>query len=126
MDRVIHIPRTTAKTVMTAFAQDITPDFGFDHMKMMARVKDPEIRRDMDLKRREGYSSEMLRQELKGEPLPEILPAPMGDPVEIKISILETHAAKLEKELARVQKQIEVLRGEGLKASAHRQLDCGF
>ena len=99
MDRVLCIPRSTAKTVMASFAQDVTPDFGFDHLKMMTSVKDPEVRRDMELKRRDGYSTEMLRQELKGEPLPEITPATMPDPTEAQVEILERSREQLKKKI---------------------------
>jgi hypothetical protein len=99
MDRVLCIPRTTAKTVMASFAQDLTPEFGFDHLKMMTSVKDPEVRRDMELKRKEGYSPEMLRQELRGEPLPEIVNTPMPDPLDAKIELLERSKEQLQKKI---------------------------
>lgn len=109
MDRVLCIPRTTAKTVMASFAQDVTPDFGFDHLKMMTSVKDPEVRRDMELKRREGYSTEMLRQELKGEPLPEIVPTPMPDPVEAKVDLLERSREQLQRKIEDWTRKLEEL-----------------
>jgi len=109
MDRVLCIPRTTAKTVMASFAQDVTPDFGFDHLKMMTSVKDPEVRRDMELKRREGYSTEMLRQELKGEPLPEITPSPMPDPIEAQVDLLERSREQLAKKIEDWSKKLEEL-----------------
>ena len=117
MDRVLCIPRTTAKTVMASFAQNVTPDFGFDHLKMMTAVKDPDVRRDMEIKRREGYSPEMLRQELKGEPLPEITPSPMPDPVEAQVDMLERSREQLKKKiddwtqkLEELEQKIEVLK----------------
>jgi len=109
MDRVLCIPRTTAKTVMASFAQDVTPDFGFDHLKMMTAVKDPDVRQDMEHKRREGYSTEMLRQELKGEPLPEITPSPMPDPVEAKVDLLERTREQLRKKIEDWTKKLEEL-----------------
>ncbi len=118
MDRVLCIPRTTAKTVMASFAQDVTPDFGFDHLKMMTSVKDPEIRRDMEIKRREGYSTEMLRQELKGEALPEISPSPMPDPVEAQVDLLERSREQLARKIEDWTKKLEELEQkiEALKA----------
>jgi len=125
MDRVLCIPRSTAKTVMASFAQDVTPEFGFDHLKMMTSVKDPEVRRDMEIKRKEGYSTEMLRQELKGEPLPEIAPMPMPDPVEAKLEMLETSKQQLQakiedwsRKLEELEKKIEAIRtGEDPEAA---------
>jgi hypothetical protein len=125
MDRVLCIPRTTAKTVMASFAQDVTPDFGFDHLKMMTSVKDPEVRRDMEHKRREGYSTEMLRQELRGDPLPEITPAPMPDPIEAKVDLLERSREQLRKKiddwtrkLEELEQKIEALKNPGEGADA--------
>ena len=109
MDRVLCIPRTTAKTVMASFAQDVTPDFGFDHLRMMTSVKDPEVRLDMEHKRREGYSTEMLRQELRGDPLPEIDPSPMPDPVEAKVEMLERSREQLRKKIEDWNKKLEEL-----------------
>jgi hypothetical protein len=109
MDRVLCIPRTTAKTVMASFAQDLTPEYGFDHLKMMTSVKDPEVRRDMELKRKEGYSTEMLRQELKGEPLPEISPSPMPDPLDAKVELLERSKEQLQKKIEDWTRKLEDL-----------------
>jgi len=109
MDRVLCIPRSTAKTVMASFAQDVTPEFGFDHLKMMTSVKDPETRRDMEIKRKEGYSTEMLRQELKGEPLPEISPAPIPDPVDAKVELLERSRQELARKIEDWKRKLEDL-----------------
>lgn len=109
MDRVLCIPRSTAKTVMASFAQDVTPDFGFDHLKMMTTVKDPEVRRDMELKRKEGYTTEMLRQELRGEPLPEIVPTPPQDPVDAKVELLERSREQLARKIEDWSKKLEEL-----------------
>ena len=133
MDRVLCIPRGLAKTVMAAFAQDITPDYGFDHMKTLAGVKDPEVRRDMDLKRREGYSPQMLKQELNGDPLPEVAPSVMPDPIVAQKEILERAleeaervAEKAEKRVAEIREKIESLVAGDGREVAHRQLDWGF
>lgn len=109
MDRVLCIPRTTAKTVMASFAQDVTSDFGFDHLKMMTAVKDPEVRRDMEHKRREGYSTEMMRQELRGEPLPEIVSTPRPDPVEAQLDLLERSREQLKKKISDWERRLEEL-----------------
>ena len=109
MDRVLCIPRTTAKTVMASFAQDVTADFGFDHLKMMTSVKDPEVRREMEHKRREGYSTEMMRQELRGEALPEIVSTPKPDPVEAQVELLERSKEQLQKKISDWQKRLEEL-----------------
>lgn len=118
MDRVLCIPRSTAKTVMASFAQDVTPEFGFDHLKMMTSVKDPEVRRDMEHKRREGYSTEMLRQELKGEPLPDIVPSPLPDPVEAQVDLLERSREQLAKKIEDWRRKLEELESkiEALKS----------
>jgi len=119
MDRVLCMSRTTAKTVMASFAQDLTPEFGLDHLKLMTSVKDPEIRRDMEHKRREGYSTEMLRQELRGDPLPEIEPSAAPDPKSVKMELLERSREQLQKKvddwnrkLRDLEQKIEELKSE--------------
>ncbi len=108
MDRVLRIPRSTAKTVMASFAQDVTPEFGYDHLKMMTTVKDPELRREMETKRREGYSPEMLRQELRGDPMPQDFSgAPLSDPELIQREALERSREALRKKIADFSKKLE-------------------
>jgi len=110
MDRVLCIPRTTAKTVMASFAQDVTPDFGYDHLKLMTGVKDPVIRRDMELKRKEGYSPEMLRQELHGDPIPG--PFLIGNnlnPDSLAKEVLERNREALQKKIADYTRKLEAV-----------------
>jgi hypothetical protein len=110
MDRILCIPRTTAKTVMASFAQDVTPDFGYDHLKLMTGVKDPEIRREMELKRKEGYSPEMLRQELHGDPIPgPFVTGKNPDPDSLAKQVLERNREALQKKIADYTKKLEVV-----------------
>jgi hypothetical protein len=107
MDRVLCIPRTTAKTVMASFAQDVTPDFGYDHLKLMTTVKDPEVRREMEIKRKEGYSPEMLRQELRGDPIPGPFTASEPLPREaLQRDVLERNRESLQKKIADFTKKL--------------------
>jgi len=104
--RVLGISTATAKTVMASFAQDVTPEFGFDHLKLLTSVKDPEVRRDMELKRKEGYTPEMLRQELRGDPLPEILNTPMPDPVVAMVEELDRKRERLVSEIEALTRKL--------------------
>ncbi len=121
MDRILCIPRSTAKTVMASFAQDVTPEFGYDHLKMMTTVKDPEVRREMEMKRKEGYSPEMLRQELRGDPLPtDYSGAPLNDPDMLQREVLERNREALRKKIAdfsrkleEIETKLQTLGGEG-------------
>ncbi|MEI8092831.1 MAG: hypothetical protein WCG80_01325 [Spirochaetales bacterium] len=106
MDRVLCIPRNTAKTVMASFAQDVTPDFGYDHLKLMTTVKDPEIRREMEIKRKEGYSPEMLRQELRGDPVPGPFISGPLDRESLERDVLERNREALQKKIAEYSRKL--------------------
>jgi hypothetical protein len=106
MDRVLCIPRTTAKTVMASFAQDVTPDFGYDHLKLMTTVKDPEVRREMEIKRKEGYSPEMLRQELRGDPIPGPFISGPVDRESLERDVLERNREALQKKIAEYSRKL--------------------
>lgn len=119
MDRVLCIPRNTVKSAMASFAQDISTDFGPDHLKLMAGIKDPEIRRELEVHRREGASVEMLKQEIKGEPLPQILKdAPPIVSTKKRRERLEARLARLEEEAEEIRSKLKDLEEEAETAAA--------
>lgn len=91
VDRELGIHRSTAKTIMKVSALDITPEIGFENMKIASRVNDPEAREEIIKSFENGASTDMVRSTLKGEPKQK--------------SLKET----LESERSRIEKQIERL-----------------
>lgn len=67
MDRVLCISRTTARTLIQSFNQDIDPAVGYDQMKTLVSVQNPQFRKELEKKIQLGYSHEMIRQEIRNQ-----------------------------------------------------------
>lgn len=65
MDRILCISRSTAKTLIQSFSQDIDPRVGFDQMKTLVSVKDPQIRQELTKKIQDGFSPDMIKKEIQ-------------------------------------------------------------
>jgi hypothetical protein len=50
---------------------DITPEIGFDNMKVLSRIKDPEERRDLEKAFIEGETADMIKARLLKRSRPE-------------------------------------------------------
>ena len=92
LDRVLCLPRSTEKDVRRVAAVAVNPAIGFDNMKKVAQIKDPEARESASTQILSGKSpdtvSELMRRK-SGE---------IADP-----------RAKLEKEKSRLERTIEAL-----------------
>jgi hypothetical protein len=60
-DRVLGLHRTTAKTIMQIHSMDLNPAIGFENMKTLARIKDPEERKIAETAFIEGDSPDMVK-----------------------------------------------------------------
>jgi len=107
LDRVLGISRMTARIAMAAFAQDITTESGVDHIKVVAKIKDPEVRREVSI---EGGT--LVEQQARATgvtpPAANPNPEPLGS-VERERSRLESRLARLEEEAEEVRTKIQSL-----------------
>lgn len=63
VDRELLLHRTTAKKFMKIHSMDINPEIGFENMKTVAGLKDPQVREKAEEAFLEGKSPDMVRAE---------------------------------------------------------------
>lgn len=65
MDRELGVTRSTAKTTMLVFSQDLDPEVGFDQMKALSTVHHPSSRYELEQKVLSGFSPDMIKKEIQ-------------------------------------------------------------
>ena len=106
VDRELQLHRTTAKTLIKMSSLNINPEIGYENMKIVARIKEPEARDLAEAAFATGQTPDMVRASF--------IPHPINndDSLEsllIKKQRIERNIKKLSDELADVKKQIEQL-----------------
>lgn len=101
LDRVLGVNRVTAKTVMTAFRQDLPPELGYDQMKFVSGLKNPETRSEVIQRLEQGETVDMIKVDLKAGPEPLVF-----DGVKNKLEEMERERRSLEQQLARTQQRL--------------------
>jgi hypothetical protein len=71
IDRGLKLSKSTANTLIRIQTMDITPEIGFDNMKVLSRIKDPEERRDLEKAFIEGETADMIKARLLKRSRPE-------------------------------------------------------
>ncbi len=62
LERALKIEITTAKTMMTVFTKDVDPRIGYDNMKIVARIKDPDDMHEAETNILNGdYTPDMVK-----------------------------------------------------------------
>ncbi|OQY35080.1 MAG: hypothetical protein B6241_02865 [Spirochaetaceae bacterium 4572_59] len=104
VDRALGMNRNSAKSIMKVYAMDVDPEIGYENMKIVAGVKEPAKRKEMENAFKEGQSQDMVKQTIRKEK-----PAPV-----MTIKRLESQKTRLEKsiqsmtlKLADLEMQIE-------------------
>jgi len=108
VDRILGLHRNDAKTIIKTHQMDINPDIGYENMKVVARVKDEDMRKEVENAFLENYSPDMIKAELN--PLEQF---------DSRLSFLQGEKFKLEKtldrltaKLAKLERDIENLKEE--------------
>ncbi len=104
MDRELNLHRNSAKTLMKISAMDIDPTIGFENMKIVASIKEPEKVKKAEKAFQEGKSPDMVKQEFKsGHPMP------TGDKDTDDLEILLQEKKRIKSTIERLnQKLIEI------------------
>jgi len=61
VDRELQIHRTTAKTLIKMNTFDLNPDIGYENMKLVAKIKEPEMRSLAEAAFTDGKSPDMVK-----------------------------------------------------------------
>ena len=94
LDRVLAIPKTSAAVMMKTEAMDLDSRIGFENMRVLTRIGDPETRKEAEGILLQGGSPDMLRQRFLSR-------SPAGDPLE-----------RMSQEKLSIEKQIRRLKGK--------------
>ena len=98
LDRVLRIPRTSANTIIKTKLLDIDPRLGYENMKTLTRISDPDSRREAEKALLEDMSPDMVKREyLRGSN-----PKPT-DPLEQLVA----EKNRLERQINRLQHKLE-------------------
>ncbi len=107
VDRELGLHRYEARQVMRVTEMDIEPEIGYDNMKRVARIADPEVRATAVDALKVGYSPDMVEADMKREKEPNSrLQYLKGERERIEKSI-----QKMIERLERLEKDIKNLEG---------------
>jgi hypothetical protein len=98
LDRVLRIPRTSANTIMKTKLLNIDPRLGYENMKTLTRISDPETRKEAEKALLEEMSPDMVKREYLRTV--NVKPA---DPLEQLIA----EKNRLERQINRLQHKLE-------------------
>lgn len=107
VERVICLDRTTATTLMRIHSLDVTPAIGYDNMRTVANIRNPEQRRVAVEAFQNGQSADMVKAAAKHRPENE------KEPIEMLFSEkqrLERTIDSLREKLKTVEARIDKLR----------------
>ena len=65
IDRELGINRTSAKSIMKVYAQDVNPKIGFDNMKIVSNIKEPVKRAEAEAAFLDGESQYSVKESIK-------------------------------------------------------------
>ena len=100
IDRVLCIPRNSAKDIRKVASIDVNPAIGFDNMKVVAKVKKPEERAEVEKEFLDGGKSpSSVREMMK-------VKASASKEVDPKVK-LEKEKGRLEKTIAQLTERLE-------------------
>jgi hypothetical protein len=63
VDRELGLHRNDAKIIMRTHTMDINPSMGYDNMKIVARVRDDNLRKEVEKAFQDGKSPDMIKAE---------------------------------------------------------------
>lgn len=103
-ERVLGMTRGSARSLMKVYALDVDESLGFENMKVVAGIKDPNVRVEAAESFKEGKTPPQVRQHLK-ESRPE--PEPTLGRLEAQKRRLEKNISNLTEKLENVEKQLQ-------------------
>ncbi len=93
VDRALGMNRNSAKSIMKVFAMDVDPEIGYENMKIVAGVKEPQKRKELEQAFKEGLSQDQVKQAIRKE---------KPEPV-MTLKRLESQKKRLEKSIQSMQ-----------------------
>ena len=104
VDRVLGIPRISARVLMKISALDIDPAIGIDNMKTVAQVKDPAERKKVEEDFISGKSPESVKASLKRSGL-----SSAADEESSALDQLVQEKARIERSIFNLQEKLDMI-----------------
>lgn len=107
MDRELGLHRSAAKMIMRCSSLNINPNIGYENMKIVASIKDPEQAKQAEKSFMQGYSPDMIKTQFKATAKPEnTLHQLLTEKQRIKSTIesLQLKLTEVEKRISEIQK----------------------
>ena len=93
VDRALGMNRNSAKSIMKVYAMDVDPEIGYENMKIVAGVKEPAKRKELENAFKDGQSQDMVKQTIR-----QSKPEPV-----MTLKRLESQKKRLEKSIQSMQ-----------------------
>jgi hypothetical protein len=108
IERVLSLPRSSARTLMKAYSYNVNPEIGFDNMKVVARISDDEKRKEAEQAILQGTSPYIIKSDFldpKRESSSQIEALKQEkDSLEKRIQALKGKLALIQKRIAEFEK----------------------
>jgi len=98
LDRVLRIPRTSANTIIKTKLLDIDPRLGYENMKTLTRIADPQTRKEAENALLQEMSPDMVKRVY--------MPSGKNKPAD-PLDQLVAEKNRLEKQIKRLQHKLE-------------------
>jgi bifunctional N-acetylglucosamine-1-phosphate-uridyltransferase/glucosamine-1-phosphate-acetyltransferase GlmU-like protein len=98
IDRVLQLPRTTAKTITKISTENLNPAVGFENMKMISRISDAQKRNEAEQQILSGKSPDTVRSMMVKK----------SQEVDVKTR-LEKEKSRLEKTISQLTSRLEMV-----------------
>ncbi len=98
LDRILCLPRTSARTIIKSHLYDLKPQIGFENMRTIARIGNQEERAQAQDALLEGQSPEMVKMQYTN-PLKRVEP----------LEVLKTERQRVQRTIHTLQTKLEEL-----------------
>lgn len=95
VDRALSLHRNEAKTIMKTSVLDLSPEIGYENMKTVAKIKDPDLRKGVESAFLENKTPDMIKAEIRPE-----------REFETRLAFLEEEKRKIEDSLNRLTQKL--------------------
>jgi hypothetical protein len=114
LDRVLRLPRAAAASIIKTRTLDLDPRPGFETMKTLSRIGDPDLRKEAEQALLGDKSLDMVKEQLRQARAPDGARDPM-EQLAAEKRRLERQIERLRRRLDEIERKLEQLTGEVVK-----------
>lgn len=107
LDRVLGMSKVTGDTAIRVSQLSLPPTMSFEQMKEVARIKDPEVRKEIAQKAKSGFSLDMMKAAIRNSNA-----RPESDDPEVKRKQLEKEKQRIERHINDLRQRLAALESQ--------------